>query len=251
MASVYGGPFAMFKKLILIFLGLVLFSAVLLFAWYRIDGTPTSSSAIYLQGKGYSSQFEEDGTLIFTPAASNNYGIVIMHGALILPQAYAKSAAFFAQRGYTVYLPMGPARLSIGAVDTVAERLPEFGLQGWFFVGHSMGGMSSLEAISQHGINAQAIALWATALPAAYTDIDDPILFVYGNKDGLLPENRVLQVKNNLPDNAEYLLLQGANHKNFALYSHQFFDNEATLEWSSQIDLANEATAKFFAEHHP
>ena len=43
-----------------------------------------------------------------------------MHGALIMPKSYAKSAAFFAQQGYTVYIPYGPGRLSIAAVDSTA-----------------------------------------------------------------------------------------------------------------------------------
>jgi pimeloyl-ACP methyl ester carboxylesterase len=239
----------MLKKISLILLGLLLFAIVLLLAWYRVDGIPVDESRKFLIGKGYSFTEEADGDLIFTPQQSNGYGIVIMHGALIMPQSYAKSAAYFAGLGYTVYLPNGRARLSITAIDKVADRIGNFGLDGWYFIGHSMGGMASLETITQHNIPAKATALWATAMPSDYSGADIPLLFIWGDKDGLLPVERFRMAQRNLPADVEYVTLQGANHKNFAMYSHQFFDNDATLDWMEQIDFANETTAAFFARH--
>lgn len=239
----------MLKKIALIVLGLLLFATVLLLAWYRVDGIPTDESRKFLVGNGYSFSEDEDGDLLFVPKQSNGYGVVIMHGALIMPQSYAKSAAYFADMGYTVYVPNGRARLSITAVDKVADRIEASGLEGWYFIGHSMGGMASLETITQHGIAAKAIALWATAMPRDYSQVDIPVLFISGDRDGLLPVERFRMAQRNLPADAEYLTLEGANHKDFAMYSHQFFDNDASLDWMEQIDFANEKTAAFFARH--
>ncbi len=239
----------MVRKLTLLFLGMLLFGMLTLLAWYQIDGIPIEESKTFLSGDGYSLTEENDGGLVFLPDHSNGYGIVIMHGALILPQSYAKSAAFFAQKGYTVYLPNGPARMSIAVIDRTAERLKSFSVDGWFFIGHSMGGMSNLELISRHDIKAQAVALWATAMPSNYSDLDIPIVFIWGDTDGLLPVERFRRSKLNLPDDVEYITLEGANHKNFAMYSHQFFDKEARIDWMEQIDFANEVTATFFAQY--
>lgn len=239
----------MLKKIALIVLGLLLFATVLLLAWYRVDGIPIDDSRKFLISNGYSFSEDEDGDLLFVPKQSNGYGIVIMHGALIMPQSYAKSAAYFADLGYTVYVPNGRARLSITAVDKVAERIGASGLDGWYFIGHSMGGMASLETITQHDIAAKAIALWATAMPRNYSQVEIPMLFIWGDHDGLLPVERFRMAQRNLPDDAEYITLEGANHKNFAMYSHQFFDNDASLDWMEQIDFANEKTAAFFARH--
>lgn len=239
----------MLQKLTLIFLGLLLFGIVLLLVWYRIDGIPVENTREFLIGNGYSYTQDNYGNMLFTPKASNGYGIVIMHGALIMPQSYAKSAAFFARLGYTVYLPNGRGRLSITAVDKVAERLQEFDIKDWFFIGHSMGGMASLETISRHAINAKAVALWATAMPRNYSDQKVPILFIWGDNDGLLPIERFRIGQSNLPADVEYVTLPGANHKNFAMYTHQFFDNDATIDWMEQIDFANQTTADFFARH--
>ncbi|MCP4276396.1 MAG: hypothetical protein GY779_08605 [Gammaproteobacteria bacterium] len=221
----------------------------MLFVWYQIDGIPADSSENYMSGDGFTAIKENDGSLLFTPVTSNGYGIVIMHGALILPKSYTKSAAYFAQLGYTVYVPNGLARMSIAIIADTAEKINNSTIEEWFFVGHSMGGMASLEIVSNHHIEAKAIALWATSIPIDYSDIEAPILFIWGDNDGLLPEERFRHAKDNLPPSVDYVTLKGANHKNFALYTHQFFDNEATIDWMEQIDFANEMTANFFSDH--
>ena len=239
----------MVKKLSLLFLGLLSVAAVLMLAWYQIDGIPTDSSENYMSGTGFTAVEQDDGSLLFTPAANNGHGIVIMHGALILPKSYAYSAAYFAQLGYTVYLPNGPGRMSIAAVADTAKKINDSAIEEWFFIGHSMGGMASLEIISAHDVKAQAVALWATSMPSDYSNVEAPILFIWGDTDGLLPEERLERAKDNLPQSVEYITLEGANHKNFAMYTHQFFDSEATIDWMEQIDFANETTAAYFAEH--
>lgn len=236
----------MVKKLLWLLLGLLLTGTVVMAGWYRIDGIPTEETEEFMAGDGFSSVEEEDGSLIFTPAVSNGYGILIMHGALILPRSYARSAAYFASRGYTVYLPKGLGRMSIAVVDTAADRIAEFDIEDWFFIGHSMGGMASLAVIADRDIDAKGVALWATAMPRDFSEVDTPILFIWGDTDGLLPRERFELARENLPQSVTYVTLEGANHKNFSMYSHQFFDSEATIDWMAQIDFANERTAAFF-----
>ena len=226
--------------------GLLLITILVLVVWYQIDGIPTDATRQYLQGDNFTSAVNDDGSLIFTPENSNGFGIVIMHGALIKPQSYARSAAYFAGQGYTVFLPYGPGRMSIAASADAAERLDEFGLNGWFLIGHSMGGMASLAMVRDHGINPRGVALWATSMPDDFTALDIPILYIWGDTDGLLPAERYEWSRSNLPVDVQYITLEGANHKNFAMYSHQFFDDEATIDWMAQIDFANETTTEFF-----
>jgi pimeloyl-ACP methyl ester carboxylesterase len=239
----------MLKTLVKPFIALVILMTLIMVGWYRIDGIPLDTTTEFMTGDGFTVAREDDGALLFMPAVPNNQGIVIMHGALILPQSYAKSAAFFTSRGYTVYLPNGPGRMSIAATDRAAERIGELDLDGWFFIGHSMGGMASLDTIDSNNIPVKAVALWATAMPADFSHLQLPILYIWGDTDGLLPAERLRRSKANLPGSVEYITLEGANHKNFAMYSHQFFDSEATIDWMEQIDFANETTAEFFAKH--
>jgi pimeloyl-ACP methyl ester carboxylesterase len=216
--------------------------------WYQVDGQPLPEARQYLAGEGYSAREEDDGALVFTPARANGHGLLIMHGALIRPLSYAKTAAWFARRGFTVYVPNGAARLSINAVDGAAARLRGFGVHDWVMIGHSMGGFAIMELILRHSPDVKAVALWACAMPGNYSAATVPILFLWGDHDGLLPESRFAEVRASLPPSVRYVTVPGANHRGFALYSHQFFDGEATLGQEQQIDLANERTAEFFAE---
>ena len=113
----------MLRKIGKVVLVLLVLGAAVLAAWYQIDGQPLPEARQYLEGRGYTAQVEDNGALVFTPAVANGHGLLIMHGALIKPLSYAKSAAYFARLGYTVFLPSGAARLSITAVDGAAARM--------------------------------------------------------------------------------------------------------------------------------
>jgi pimeloyl-ACP methyl ester carboxylesterase len=239
----------MVKRIALVIVALLTVGAILLALWYRIDGQPLPETAQYLAGEGFAAVKEDDGSFVFTPIAANGHGLVIMHGALIKPQSYAQTAAYFAQLGYTVFVPSGPGRLSVNAVDSAAARLDSFGVQDWFFIGHSMGGYSSLELISRHQPNVRAVALWAAGVPADFSGLNLPMLYIWGDNDGLQPLERFAEGQANLPESVHYVTLPGANHKNFAMYSHQYFDNDAILDPQLQIDFANDTTAVFFAQH--
>ena len=239
----------MVKRIALVVVALLTVGAILLALWYRIDGQPLPETAQYLAGEGFAAVKENDGSFVFTPKAANGHGLVIMHGALIKPQSYAQTAAYFAQLGYTVFVPSGPGRLSVNAVDSAAARLDSFGVQDWFFIGHSMGGYSSLELISRHQPNVRAVALWAAGVPADFSGLNLPMLYIWGDNDGLQPLERFAEGQANLPESVHYVTLPGANHKNFAMYSHQYFDNDAILDPQLQIDFANDTTAVFFAQH--
>ena len=237
------------RKIGKVVLGLLVLGAAVLAAWYQIDGQPLPEARQYLEDAGYTAQVDDDGAMVFTPAVANGHGLLIMHGALIKPLSYAKTAAYFARLGYTVFVPSGAARLSITAVDSAAARMASFGVRDWVLIGHSMGGFSSLELISRHAPRVKALALWACAMPGDYSSLSLPILFIRGDHDGLLPPERFADAQSKLPATVEYVNLPGGNHRGFALYSHQFFDGDAATSPDEQIDFANEKTAAFFAAH--
>jgi alpha-beta hydrolase superfamily lysophospholipase len=236
----------MLRRILKILAVLVISVAMIQVIWYQIDGLPTPAADEYLSGEQFTVTTEPDGSYWFEPNSPNGAGIVIMHGALILPKSYARSAAFFASRGYAVYLPRGALRMSIAATGKVAERIKGSALRTWFFIGHSMGGLASMQTITSHDLNVSGVALWASGMSADFSAQTVPMLFIWGDTDGLMPAERFAQARANLPADVRYVTLEGANHKNFAMYSHQTFDNEATLDWAEQIDFANTTTLEFF-----
>lgn len=214
---------------------------------YIVDGHPLPETEDFLTGELYGVTRDDDGSFVFWPTVPNGRGVVIMHGALIKPQSYANTAAFFARRGYVVYLPYGGwLRLPINAVDDAAARLAEFDADRWYFIGHSMGGLAALDLLRTTDANVRAAALWGAGMPFDYTDVAIPLLFLWGDADGILTADRMETVRGKLPRETRFVTVNGGNHRNFAMYSHQFFDNEGALDWHEQITLANEQTIAFF-----
>lgn len=227
---------------------LILLLVVGLATFYLVDGRPLPESRAYLESDRYAAEQRADGGFLFLPEQPNGRGLLIMHGALIEPQAYANTAGYFASRGYTVLVPRGGfTRLSILAVDPAADAMRDLGLNGWYTIGHSMGGMSSLEVISRNpDLPVRGAALWAASVPKDYSTLKVPMLFLWGDNDGLLPEGRFEGGKLFLPADVVYETINGANHKDFAMYGHQFFDEAGRLGWQEQIDRANRITLSFF-----
>ena len=216
---------------------------------YLVDGRPRPETRAFLTGDGFTSTINDDGSLMFTPAEPNGRGLLILHGALIKPLSYANTAAYFAQRGYTVYLPYGGnlTRLPITALESTAEWLAASPIDDWVAIGHSLGGMSTLLLVSDHPeANVRAAALWAAGMPSDFSDLGLPVLYLWGDSDGILPQQRFEAGKRYLPPHTQYETLQGANHRDFAMYTHQFFDSDGELGWERQIAIANGLTANFF-----
>jgi pimeloyl-ACP methyl ester carboxylesterase len=235
------------RKLVLALVGTLAVLAGLFAVYYRVDGVPLPETREFADQAGFRLEEARDGSLSFMPDTPNGRGLLIMHGAVIKPMSYAKTAAYFARQGYTVYLPFGPGRMSIAAIDTAAARIPTFGLDDWYLIGHSMGGMASLSVARLLPDYFRAGALWATAMPEDFSGLELPLLFLWGDQDGLLGPERYATARSRLPEATEYLTVEGANHRDFAMYSHQFFDGAGELGWEAQIDRANELTASFFA----
>jgi len=240
----------MAKKILLTFIGAFVLAFVLLFFWYQIDGQPLDEVNDYLQGDRYQVKQLDSGGFIVEPQSANGYGLLIMHGALIKPAAYLKTAAYFSSRGFLVYIPDGGwTRLSINAVDQAAQTMQSQDVSAWFAIGHSMGGFSSMTLFDQYDLPVNAVALWAAAMPEDFSAIDLPVKFIGGSVDGLLGTERFASMKKNYPSTTEFTEIKGANHKNFALYSHQFFDNPATIDHNDQIEQAQNITFEFFNQY--
>ena len=61
-------------------------------------------------------------------------------------------------------------------------------------------------------------------MPEDFSDLPMPLLFLWGDQDGLLGPERYAIARSRLPEATDYVTVNGANHRDFAMYSHQFFD---------------------------
>jgi hypothetical protein len=63
-----------------------------------------------------------------------------------------------------------------------------------------------------------------------------------------MPAARLAEARVRLPAGTRVETVAGGNHQDFAMYTHQFFDQPGALGWADQIELANRRTAAFFDE---
>ena len=230
---------------ILLLVGLV---GLVLVAWYQIDGQPLPQTRTFLESTSFVARELPSGGWDFVPATPNGKGVLILHGALIKPQAYVATAAFFAREGYYVFIPAGDFRLSLPAAGRIADGLSSSSIAEWFVIGHSMGGMTALEVATQTSKPITGIAIWAGAMLEDFSEFPVPLLFLHGDRDGLLPKDRLAQTRALLPPTTRFRLIEGANHRNFAMYSHQFFDDQAQVDPEVQREMAQQWTLEFFRE---
>ena len=92
----------MIRKIGVALCALLVVGVLIQILWYQIDGQPLDETLQYLSSSRYETEVRGDGSILFTPVTGNGHGLVIMHGALIKPISYANTAAYFAERGYTV-----------------------------------------------------------------------------------------------------------------------------------------------------
>jgi pimeloyl-ACP methyl ester carboxylesterase len=82
-------------------------------------------------------------------------------------------------------------------------------------------------------------------MPKDFSNLTMPMLFLSGSNDKMMPAEKLEKAKSFLPKETVFISVEGGNHKNFALYSHQFFDGDASIEQEQQIDEANALTLPF------
>ena len=61
-----------------------------------------------------------------------------------------------------------------------------------------------------------------------------PVMKIYGSNDGLASPAEIEQYKHNLPPHTQWVLIDGANHAQFAWYGEQLGDDDATISREEQ-----------------
>ncbi|MGB1285450.1 MAG: alpha/beta hydrolase [Aggregatilineales bacterium] len=188
-----------------------------------------------------------DGWLEFIPTdADITTGYIMYPGGKVLPDAYAPLARDIAEDGYfvaIVYAPLNLAFFNIGAAAPVIEAYPE--IESWAAGGHSLGGVAAASFANDNPDTIDGLVLMASqSFPGGTLNERDDIAVVsiYGTEDGLQSEADVEADATNLPDDTEFVVINGGNHAQFGWYGEQAGDNAATISRDAQQAQIVEAT---------
>ncbi|MBK9925585.1 MAG: alpha/beta fold hydrolase [Anaerolineales bacterium] len=190
---------------------------------------------------------EETSRLItFTPNLNqHSTGFIFLPGGLVQPEAYAPMSRAIAEQGYSVFiikLPFGSAPLQSQEMDVMNQALSiiedETSIQHWVVGGHSRGAAIASRFAYSYGDSFNGLILIGTSHPKeAVFDLSDTNLSttkIYTSNDGLASVEEVEANAVYLPDNTNWILIEGGNHGQFGYYGTQLGDNPASITREQQ-----------------
>jgi hypothetical protein len=238
-------------KFILFGIALVLGIATVGFlVWAETPLAPMPESIALLQSDSQV-QVNEAGWIVFQPVnADPDTGLIIYPGGRVDPRAYAPIAHAIAQQGYLVVIVPMPLNLAVLGVDRAKEVMAAYPeIQHWAIGGHSLGGAMAAHFAYKHPHLVQGLLLWA-AYPPKSDDLSGQSLktvSILGSLDGLGTAQGVEKTRHLLPQETQYLVIQGGNHAQFGSYGKQPGDAEAAIPRSDQQAQAVRATLDLLA----
>ncbi len=180
-------------------------------------------------------QSDDEVTVTETPTAivmapaqgAPTTGVLFQPGARVDARAYAGLMRPLAAGGDLVVIPKQPiglAFLSTGALATARSAHPE--IKNWVVGGHSLGGtVASSTALSDAEESATApvtgLLLYASYPASDSRAMNASVLSISGSEDGLATPDDIAASKANLPESAQFVVVEGGTHAFFGDYGSQ------------------------------
>ena len=176
--------------------------------------------------------------LTFTPAHSGPaVGFIFYPGGRVDPRAYAGLMRSIAEDGYLVVVPSMPINMAIfntNAANRIIAAHPE--ITRWVIGGHSVGGTSAAIYTSSNPDQVAGLAIWSS-YPANNSDISDldlPVILLYGSNEIRVTDESVGARQHLLPPNTVYIKIEGGDHHQFGAYQLTTEEDLATISRAAQ-----------------
>ncbi len=223
--------------------------AVLLGAFFIYTGMYYPAEQAALDGTPETVMVEDrEGYIACVPQGKTpEVGYVFYPGAKVDEKAYLPYLAQVARQGYLCAVVKAPFHLAFfgaGAADTVKQDWPEVTV--WVVGGHSLGGVVASGYAADGG--ADGLVLLASYPSVDLSGSGLPVLSITGTQDQVLNRESYAAAAQKLPEDTEYMVIEGGNHSGFGAYGHQKGDGAATVAPEEQRQIVAEATARFLAQ---
>ncbi len=177
-------------------------------------------------------------------------GLILYQGAGVEPAAYAPLASDIADAGFFVTIHQAPLGLPILDADMAQPTIDTFeGIDTWAVGGHSLGGAMAARFASESN-EVDGLVLLA-AYPEGGLDLRGDsgleVVAIYADRDLLATPDDVLGARPQLPDDTEFVLVQGGNHAQFGSYGRQPRDGEASIAPAEQRRAVATAVSQFLS----
>ena len=141
-------------------------------------------------------------------------------------------------------MPLNLAIFGANQAADVIEAYPE--IENWAVGGHSLGGAMAAQYAGGNPEDVAGLALWAS-YPAGGNDLSKNALravSIYGTADGVSEPETVEAARARLPEDTDWVAIEGGNHAQFGWYGPQRGDQAPQINHLEQQALTAEATVR-------
>ena len=178
---------------------------------------------------------------VFAPESKTaTTGVILYPGGRIDPRSYAPLAHEIAAEGYLVIIPSMPLNLAVLGISEASVIMDTFpSISSWVIGGHSLGGAMAARYALENQDHVDGLVLLA-AYPASSDDLSASTLealSISATEDGLASQAEIEASKSQLPQDTDWLIIEGGNHAQFGSYGIQNGDGGARIDETEQRDL--------------
>jgi pimeloyl-ACP methyl ester carboxylesterase len=195
---------------------------------------------------------EDQTWLVFRPTSfETGTGLIFYPGGRVDARAYAPMARATAEAGYMVVIVPMPLNLAVFGSSRAKEIMDAYPQVGqWAIGGHSLGGAMAARFVHRNPSSIQGLVLVAS-YPASSDDLsayDLEVLSIFGTRDQVMADGSIESSRALLPQDTEWVPIQGGNHAQFGWYGNQAGDGQATISYREQNEALVLAIIQFLEE---
>ncbi len=174
--------------------------------------------------------------------------LIFYPGAKVESQAYAPLLRLLAQQGVDCYLLKTPFHLAV--LDTgEASDVDVSAYKHVYVSGHSMGGAVAGMYAAAHKDTLSGV-IFLAAYPTKDLKQDGfRALSIVGTEDGGYDAEKWKEAEQYMPEDFEFIVMEGANHGDFGNYGDQSGDGQASISREDQQEKTAELMADFILDH--
>lgn len=240
-------------KRIIIGLVIVLLTIIAIWGiqWATYARPPLSESIVAMESDDLVT-ITHDPWLTFTPKDNSlATGLIFYPGGRVDPRSYSTLAREIAEEGYMVVIPKMPINMAVFAPN-IADKIIAFhnDLDHWAIGGHSVGGTMAVRFTDKNPEKIEGLAIWASypAKSNNISDMDIPVVSIYGSREETVTDISVGKRAHLLPDDTHYIRIEGGDHHQFGSYQIKPKNHLATISRESQHHQIIQATLALLAK---
>lgn len=239
-----------FSLVSVVVLGIVIFISYFLYS--AGNSLPVDTTTYQTAIDGQNVKFSDQGEYYsIQPVTTATAGLIIYPGAFADPRAYVAAYSELVEANIAIFViksPLNFALLNTGQSNKIMSDNSE--LTNWFVAGHSLGGVAACEYSKQNEDSINGLILLASYCNGDASTLNIPVLSISASNDGLSTPDKINSSRNKLPNNTEFVIIEGANHTQFGVFSKtQPGDNASSINQNDALDQINNEIIEFIQKY--